>query len=138
MNRRENGEGKDMTKSIMTIPIRVTPEELAYIKECAEASGAAKFKNGRMNLSRYLREQVLRNTGYEDVELARQLRDLQYELRKIGTNVNQIARKINSGFIGSSEDLAELKGYLRQIGEFSGVLMELLGSRALTGNGTHS
>lgn len=108
-----------MGKSVETtaVPIRFTMEELAHLKECASSSASARFRNGKPNLSRYIREKVLSDTGYADTDLKRQLRDLQYELRKIGTNINQVARKINGGYIGSSEDLRELKEYLTQIEE---------------------
>lgn len=46
--------------------------------------------------------------------LEQQLRDVKYELRKIGTNVNQIAKKINGGF-GTADDLQELEQYLKRI-----------------------
>lgn len=58
---------------------------------------------------------LLEKSGYKNTTYLRQLRDVAYELRKIGTNVNQIAKKINQGYIGSSDDLAELKAYLERI-----------------------
>ncbi len=97
------------------VHVRLTREELEHLKTCSKSSGG-KFKNGRVNFSDYLRIQLLSGSGYRDEVLIRQLRELKYELRKIGTNVNQIARKINSGF-GVPKDLERLEGYLTRIEE---------------------
>ena len=97
------------------VHVRLSREELDHLKMCAKSSGG-KFKNGRVNFSDYLRVQLLSGSGYRDEVLIRQLRELKYELRKIGTNVNQIARKINSGF-GVPQDLERLTGYLARIEE---------------------
>lgn len=103
-----------MGKRICDLNIRLTEKELEYLKKCSENS-SCRFKNGRDNFSDYLRSLLFTASGYRDEAYIKQLRDLQYELRKIGTNVNQIARKINSGYIGSSDDLVELKEYLARI-----------------------
>ena len=57
---------------------------------------------------------LLEASGYQNSLLERQMRDVRYELRKIGTNINQIAKKINSGF-GTLGDLRELERYLADI-----------------------
>ena len=95
------------------VQVRLTKEELEYLKKCSTDSGG-KFKNGRVNFSDYIRVQLLSGSGYRNEVLIRQLRDLKYELRKIGTNVNQIAKKINSGF-GVPQDIERLEGYLARI-----------------------
>ena len=103
-----------MEKRTSDLNIRVTEKELEYLKKCSEGSGC-RFKNGRDNFSDYLRSLLFAASGYRDDAYIKQLRELQYEIRKIGTNINQIAKKINSGYIGSSEDLRELKDYLARI-----------------------
>lgn len=75
---------------------------------------SARFANGRENFSEYLRIMLLEKSGYQNRMLEQQLRDVKYELRKIGTNVNQIAKKINGGF-GTADDLQELEQYLKRI-----------------------
>ena len=105
-----------MEKRENDLNIRVTKSEYVYLKKCSE-SADFHFKNGRDNFSEYLRSLLLERSSYRNVTYLKQLRDLAYELRKIGTNVNQIARKINSGYVGSSNDLTELKQYLKQIEE---------------------
>lgn len=105
------------------IKIRVSPEEKEYLLSSAGKSETARFKNGRENLSEYLREIIFTNSGLQDKETIRQLRNLQYELRKIGVNVNQIAHKINSGF-GDFRDIRELKEYLERIDKAFAKLQE--------------
>lgn len=104
--------------------LRLSDDELEFLKEQADASGA-KFKNGKTNLSRYVRETLLAGSGLRDEQLQRGIRSLAYEFRKIGTNINQIARKINAD-IGTPEDLIRLTDYLDRIEtKFAGFLKEV-------------
>lgn len=103
-----------MEKRICDLNIRLTEKELEHLKKCSENS-SCRFKNGRDNFSDYLRSLLFAASGYRDDAYIKQLRELQYEIRKIGTNVNQITKKINSGYIGSSDDLTELKDCLARI-----------------------
>lgn len=96
------------------VTLRFNEKEYAYLQEQSRAYPTAKFRNGRDNFSEYLRRCVLRSAGYRNEELEQELRQLNYELRKIGTNVNQIAHKINGGF-GSPSDLKVLMEYLSDI-----------------------
>lgn len=116
--------GRSILKSI-----RFSEEEIHYLNERARAyseelrkkgkEGGAAGQEGRVgerdNLSAYIRQLLFSRSGYRDEETVKLLRDLKYELRKIGTNVNQIARKINGGYVGSSADLIELKDSLARI-----------------------
>ena len=96
------------------IRIRLTIEELEYLKQCMKEDDGAKFHNGKENLSGYVRDRLLSNIGYRNKALEKQNKNLNYELRKIGVNVNQIARKINAGF-GSRQDITDLFSYLNII-----------------------
>lgn len=96
------------------VTIRLRPEELEHLKKCSGSFLDAKFSNGKENFSGYLRTKLLEESKYQNSLLERQVRDVRYELRKIGTNVNQIAKKINSGF-GTLNDLQELERYLADI-----------------------
>lgn len=96
------------------IRIRLTIEELEYLKQCMKEDGSAKFHNGKENLSAYVRDRLLSNIGYRNKMLEKQNENLNYELRKIGVNVNQIARKLNAGF-GSRQDITDLFSYLNII-----------------------
>lgn len=103
-----------MKKYTVRICIRVTPSEREYLEKCAAETEGIRSKNGIPILSEYLRALIFSRSGLRDEETMRQLRGIRYELRKIGVNVNQIARKINSGF-GDHRDVRELKEYLKRI-----------------------
>ena len=103
-----------MKRRTEKIRIRVTDEELNYLKVCMAKDGGMKFKNGKENFSAYLRDRLLTNVGYRNKILEQQNKDLDYDLRKIGVNINQIARKINAGF-GSRQDITNLFSYLNNI-----------------------
>ncbi len=98
------------------IRIRLTPDELEHLKQCSAASQTAKFENGKENFSYYIREKLLESSRYKNSCLEQQLRDIRYELRKIGTNINQVTKKINAGY-GTLEDLQEIQFCQRQIVE---------------------
>ncbi len=102
-----------MEQKTEKIRIRVTPEELEHLKKCSGSSSVV-FKNGRDNFSGYLRSKLLLETSHKNQQIEQQMKELQYELRKIGTNVNQIAKKVNGGF-GTPNDLVELKNYMNRI-----------------------
>lgn len=96
------------------IRIRVTKEELEHLKKCSGSFSNRRFQNGRENFSGYLREKLLAESNHKNKNLDLQIKNLHYELRKIGTNVNQVARKVNGGF-GTPKDVEELKHYMEQI-----------------------
>ena len=98
------------------VKIRFTKAEKAYLKRKAQESKYHRFRNGHVNFSEYLRESLLENSNYKSASLKRQMLDLQFELRKIGVNVNQIAKKINAGF-GTAQDLKKVNDNLQEIQE---------------------
>ena len=89
------------------IRVRLTADELNYIKKCMKEEGSGKFQNGKENLSAYVRQRLMANMGYRNTILEKQNENLAYEIRKIGVNINQIARKLNAGF-GSRQDITDL------------------------------
>lgn len=103
-----------MERRTEKIRIRLTRQELEHLKKCSGSFSELQFKNGRENFSAYLRDKLLKETNYKNGSVERRMKELQYELRKIGTNVNQIARKVN-GDLGTRGDVEELKQYLRSI-----------------------
>lgn len=103
-----------MKKRTEKVRIRLTPDELAHLKKCSAESKTAKFDNGKENFSEYLREKLLESSGYKNSMMEQQLRDIRYELRKIGTNINQVTKKINAGF-GTLNDLVEIEKSQQQI-----------------------
>lgn len=105
-----------MKRRTEKIRLRLTDEELNFLKRRMDEDGSAKFHSGKNNFSAYLRDRLLANAGYRNHILEQQNNNLDYELRKIGVNINQIARKINGGF-GSRKDITDLYSYLNRIGQ---------------------
>lgn len=103
----------DHDRKTAGIRIRLTEEEHAYLISQAKKSGSC-FSSGRENLSKYLRDIIFRESRYKDWELKKELRNLNYELRKIGVNVNQIAHKINGNY-WTADDLVALRNYLKSV-----------------------
>lgn len=97
-DRRDGSMG--LKKHIVTF--RVTEEEYELLKNRTEQSG---IRSG--NISEYVRRQVLG----EEYPYVREklLRDMNYQIRKIGVNINQITARNNSRlyFVSDKEQLKE-------------------------------
>ena len=84
---------------------------------------AGRTKSGALNLSGYMRDQVLSAAGIRNAALTNSTAKLQYEMRKLGVNVNQIARKLNAG-IGTQKDIEILFAKIDQIERLLGQYMD--------------
>lgn len=86
--------------------IRVTEYERQLIQERVEKSGAT-------SLTEYLLDTALDgyiiNVDYSDIKA------LAYEINKIGTNINQIAHRVNSNDAVSRRDIKEVQDRVDQI-----------------------
>lgn len=89
------------------ITFRVTEDEYRDLRE--KAAG---------NLSAYCRRRILRDEDRKREEKERNLKELTYQIRKIGVNINQVTARINSGFY-YPQDAGRL---LRQLEEVEGIL----------------
>lgn len=99
---------------VVNLKVRVTPEELAHLKKCAEEDGSARLRGGRVNYSGYYRKHLLSETNYKNEELIRIQKRLAYEMRKIGVNINQATKRINAGY-GLPSDAYVLKEKLEEV-----------------------
>ena len=83
------------------------------------------IKEGSVNVSAFIREKLFRE---EIKELAyyRELKNLTYQIRKIGVNINQVAAKINSGHGNIDSVFILLKKILLQVEEEVKNLIEKL------------
>ncbi len=71
------------------IEVRLTPEEKQAMKSMADAAG--------MSASSFLRASAI-GDGYEPPQVnAKQLNELLHQIKKLGTNMNQIAYRLNRG-----------------------------------------
>ena len=65
-------------------------------------------------MSAYIRNLVLSQSGGADVRIDKELSHLNYEIRKIGVNINQVVAKINAGY-GNQIDIYNLEKALEQV-----------------------
>lgn len=87
------------------IVIRVTDDELRIINKKAEAS--------RLNRTKYIIETLI--NGYVIVQDLESLRNLTNEINKIGVNINQIAKHINTTNNIYKSDMEEIKAKVEEI-----------------------
>lgn len=88
-----------MVRRNVIIRVRLTPEEYEFICRSAEQSRETRCRNGVKNLSGYIRKCILTESGYAaKINQQRELKNLMYQVRKIGVNINQAAKKINGGY----------------------------------------
>lgn len=97
------------------IRIRLTAEELAWLKKIFETDGECMMRSGRKNFSKFLRDRLLSGFSAQE-KLARQNGTLRHEIRRIGVNINQVTKKINAGF-GSASDIPLLDEMLKEVEE---------------------
>ena len=98
-----------MTKKTRTksIEIRLTDEEL-------DALHLAKGDKG--TLARYAREKLLADTTHtERVATVATYTELVFQLKKVGTNINQIAHQLNKGEASKVGVLLELRQVLAEL-----------------------
>ena len=90
-----------------TIKIRLTEAELKALESA---------KGDRGTLARYAREKLLSDTTYtERQQTISHYTDLVFQLKKIGTNINQIAYKLNADDINKIEASVALRKELENI-----------------------
>ncbi len=89
-----------MAKRTEKIGAKYTKEESDWIREQAE-------KN-KISCAEYIRRKVL----WLPPEIHAELEELNYQVRKIGVNINQIARSCNSRKFVTSGDYRDIIGYL--------------------------
>lgn len=86
-------------KRNVLVGVRFSPEEHAYLCEQAEKDVETQKRNGTKNLSAYIRKRVLERSGYqEEIQIQKYLKELTYQFRKIGTNINQATKQLHIGY----------------------------------------
>ena len=76
---------------IYTIKARLTPEEYKMFCEHVQESSRTK------NKSNYNGERILSEAIWKSTAVARELKNLNFQIRKIGVLINQIAASANRG-----------------------------------------
>lgn len=78
------------------VHVRLSEKEFEILTELAEKDLSSKMADGRSNLSAYIRNAIFVNRRPKDMK--REIRNLNFQIRKIGVNINQVTKKINSGY----------------------------------------
>ena len=90
---------KKQNKRDFVVRLRVTKEEYDFLIEQAEKNEETNCRNGGKNLSAHLRKTVLQRSGYQkDEKFQRELKELVYQIRKIGVNINQATKQLNTEY----------------------------------------
>lgn len=76
------------------VPVRFTKAEYKKLMELAEKTNC--IRSGKICVSQYIRESALQS---EKIVVIEDLKPVLTELKKIGTNINQIAKLANMGQI---------------------------------------
>lgn len=113
-----------MIKRVIVVRTRLTEAEYEYLCKKAREDKDTCSREGRENLSAYIRKCILHSSGYDkEQKLFRELNNLTYQVRKIGVNINQAVKKINTNFYEVEtteqlhEDLERVEAELRKVNE---------------------
>ena len=108
-----------------TFPIRFTEEEFALLNEYAQKDISTHTKKTKeKNISAYIRKCIF-SSSRNPWELKKELKEMNYQIRKIGVNINQAVTKINSGY-GSPSDIRMLQQCLADVeNRVKGVEMQI-------------
>ena len=94
------------------VEIRLSRKEYMRLYDLAQKDpDCISRRSGRPSLSAYVRK-TLFYTGNHPENLKKELKDLNYQVRKIGVNINQVAHKINAGLVNGA-DLMRLQESLQ-------------------------
>lgn len=97
---------KNLSSKNERLYVRVTPVEKALIEKNMSSTGYG-------NMSSYIRHMALE--GKVVVEESKVDDKLIYEVNKIGNNINQIAKQLNSGETAKEVDVLEIKSEMKKI-----------------------
>ena len=115
-----------MVNRICQIGLKLTQKEYDYIVQKAQEDRGTRWRSGEKNLSAYIRKCVLYSAGFEKEKyIQEELNSLTYQIRKIGVNINQATKKINSNFY-DIETTEQLHHGLREVEERLQMLIEKL------------
>lgn len=105
------------------IGIRLSEKEYQMVKREAAHDPDCRSKSGTINISKFIRNWVLmpeRNA----IRVERKMEDLIFQIRKIGINIHQATRKMDSEF-GELSDIQALKEEQKKIEDLLKELIQL-------------
>ena len=109
------------------IGIRLSEKEYQMVKREAEQDPDCRSKSGTINISKFIRNRVLmpeRNA----IRVERKMEDLIFQIRKIGINIHQTTRKMDSEF-GELSDIQVLQEEQKKIENLLKELIQLYARR---------
>jgi uncharacterized membrane-anchored protein len=83
--------------------IRLNEEEVKVMQK--------NIKKSKLSQSEYIRKSILQ----KNIIVIDEIKELMVELKRVGNNLNQITRMMNSGEIKDSKELTEVKNNLENI-----------------------
>lgn len=104
---------KKSCKKERQIGIRLSEKEYQMVKSEAEQDPDCRLKNGTVNLSKFIRNRILQPEKNEN-RSQKKINDLIFQIRKIGINIHQVIRKIDSNF-GRPSDIQVLQEEQKKI-----------------------
>ena len=86
-------------KRSIFVGVRFQPEEYEFLCEKAEKDPETRMRTGSKNLSAYVRKKTLQESGYQkELQIQKELKELVYQFRKIGTNINKATKQLHIGY----------------------------------------
>ena len=114
------------------ITIRLSVEEYDRLLHLAGADPDCRSrKSGRPSLSSYIRKNLF-YSGDHPENLKKEIRELVFQIKKAGVNINQAARWINAGY-GSSSELMKMEACQEKIRTLLEEILLLLKTRLREG-----
>lgn len=110
------------------IEVRLRPSEYDKVVERSRQAGAK-------NVTEYIRERIFLNDPGRSGAVAAELKRLNYEIGKIGVNINQIAHRVNGGYGFSHGDFKFLNEKLCQI---NNLIRNFVKANGGTGHGDYT
>lgn len=90
-------------KRCQEVIFRLTNKEQEVLLEMAGADPDARNRKGeKVNVSKYIRKCIFASTGCSQ-NLEKEIKELRFQVRKIGVNINQAVKKINSGYLETND-----------------------------------
>lgn len=86
-----------MSRLTRYIPFRIEEKEYQRLKKIAK-------QNNYKSLSEFIRDTLLEHNGIASNAMKKEMYNLHWQINKIGVNINQATKRINSG-LGSYEDI---------------------------------
>lgn len=94
--------------------LRFTESEFRKLEKLAGEDEETRFRSSsQKNIAAYIRKKIFSGVSSVD-DLQKELTRLEYQIRKIGVNINQVTAKINSSY-ASADDIKALRVYLHDV-----------------------